>query len=277
MRSSGHLFRIAAAFRFLTIIPLPGGQDTAADAAKAEARAAVEREIGGSAAWYPLVGVFQGAAAVAVCEFTGRIFPVEIAAALALCAVVLTNGGFHLDGLSDTFDALASRKPRQRKLEIMKDSVAGPIGVTAVVLVLLIKYLALAYLFKTGHAWLSITAFAAGKWAVVPAAWRGESARKDGLGRVIIENTGGGEVFFGGALTVLAMALTAYVFGGGASGFFEIFYKMLAIMPAVYGISYLSVRFCRAKFGGLTGDAFGALIELTEAFVLVYFTSSAWI
>ena len=243
--------------------------------------AAFEKEIGASTAWYPLVGVFQGAAVFASCTFLGRIFPAEIAAALALCAVVLSNGGFHLDGLSDTFDALASRKPLQRKLEIMKDSAAGPIGVTAVALVLLVKYLALAYLFKAGYAWLSFTVFSVGKWAVVPAARHGESARKDGLGRVIIENTGAGEVILAGALTVSVMAATAYVFGGGASEFFNTFTltfaKMLAIMPAVYAFSYLSARFCRAKFGGLTGDTFGAIIELTEAFVLIYFTSGAWI
>jgi adenosylcobinamide-GDP ribazoletransferase len=252
-----------------------------------------EKAIGGSTAWYPLVGVFQGAVALASCQLLGRIFPPEIAAALALSAIVLSNGGFHLDGLSDTFDALASRKPRLRKLEIMKDSVAGPIGVTAVALVLLVKYLALAYLFKAGYAWLSFVVFSVGKCSVVPAAWHGESARKDGLGRVIIENTGVGEVILAGALTVSVMALTAYVFGGGANAplkmsapifppifprtFAWTFAKMLAIIPAAYAFSYLSARFCRAKFGGLTGDTFGALIELTEAFVLIYFTSVAWI
>jgi cobalamin synthase len=98
---------------------------------------------------------------------------------------------------------------------------------------------------------------------------------------VIIENTGAGEVILAGALTVSVMAATAYVFGGGASEFFNTFTltfaKMLAIMLAVYAFSYLSARFCRAKFGGLTGDTFGAIIELTEAFVLIYFTSGAWI
>ena len=35
---------------------------------------------------------------------------------------VLVTGGIHLDGYCDTVDALSSRQPREKKLEILKDS-----------------------------------------------------------------------------------------------------------------------------------------------------------
>lgn len=42
---------------------------------------------------------------------------------------VFVTGGIHLDGLLDTADALNSYQPRERKLEILKDSNAGAFAV----------------------------------------------------------------------------------------------------------------------------------------------------
>ena len=38
---------------------------------------------------------------------------------------ILITGGFHVDGFLDTCDALHSYQPRERKLEILKDSHIG--------------------------------------------------------------------------------------------------------------------------------------------------------
>lgn len=42
---------------------------------------------------------------------------------------VLISGGIHLDGFLDTVDALNSYQPRERKLEILKDSHAGAFAI----------------------------------------------------------------------------------------------------------------------------------------------------
>ena len=42
---------------------------------------------------------------------------------------VLVSGGIHLDGLLDTSDALNSYQPREKKLEILKDSNAGAFAI----------------------------------------------------------------------------------------------------------------------------------------------------
>ena len=48
-----------------------------------------------------------------------------ISAALPL----IITGGFHVDGFMDTMDALHSYQPRERKLEILKDSHIGAFSV----------------------------------------------------------------------------------------------------------------------------------------------------
>jgi cobalamin synthase len=45
----------------------------------------------------------------------------------------IVTAGLHLDGLSDTFDGVMSWRPRERKLEIMRDSRIGVMGALALV------------------------------------------------------------------------------------------------------------------------------------------------
>lgn len=42
---------------------------------------------------------------------------------------LLVTGGIHIDGFSDTMDALSSHAERQKKLEIMDDPHIGAFGV----------------------------------------------------------------------------------------------------------------------------------------------------
>jgi adenosylcobinamide-GDP ribazoletransferase len=66
-------------------------------------------------------------------------------AALLLTVWVLLSGGLHLDGLADSADAwLGGFGDRERTLTIMKDPRSGPIAVVVLVLVLLLKFCALA-------------------------------------------------------------------------------------------------------------------------------------
>ena len=65
---------------------------------------------------------------------------------LSTAATVLLTGGFHEDGLADVADGLGSGAPRERALDIMKDSRIGAFGAMALVLALLAKVALLALL-----------------------------------------------------------------------------------------------------------------------------------
>lgn len=56
---------------------------------------------------------------------TGDLCRVSITAAIPL----VITGGFHVDGFMDTMDAFHSYQPRERKLEILKDSHIGAFAV----------------------------------------------------------------------------------------------------------------------------------------------------
>src|SRR3990172_8659024 len=109
------------AFQFLTIIPVPlKGEIT-------------EQQIGRTTAFFPLVGAVQGLALFALVQILTLILPSGLVAAGLLFFLIIISGGLHIDGLSDTFDALAvTRGTQEKRISVMKDSSAGAIGVTAI-------------------------------------------------------------------------------------------------------------------------------------------------
>jgi adenosylcobinamide-GDP ribazoletransferase len=62
-----------------------------------------------------------------------------ISAALILTTLTLTSGAFHEDGLADTADGLFGGHSIERRLAIMKDSLIGSFGASALILAYLLR------------------------------------------------------------------------------------------------------------------------------------------
>ena len=124
---------LVTAFAFLTRIPMP--------------RVSIdEREQAASLKWYPFVGLVIGLALSALALVAQRWATLPGAAVLLLLWVALT-GALHLDGLADSADAwIGGMGDRERTLTIMKDPRSGPAAIVALMLVLLLKFSALASL-----------------------------------------------------------------------------------------------------------------------------------
>ena len=104
-----------------------------------------------SSVYFPLVGSVVGSFAAGILLLALVLLPsgslgALLAAALATAASVWLTGGFHEDGLADTADALGGYVPRDKALDIMKDSRIGSYGSLSLILVLGLKIFALAVL-----------------------------------------------------------------------------------------------------------------------------------
>lgn len=264
---------LVTAFQFLTIIPIKTKWDLS------------EKEISRASMFFPLVGAFQGIILVLVSFVCMKVFSFEITTALILIAYLLMTGGFHQDGLSDTFDAFAVKssgnlaKDREKRLQIMKDSTTGPIGVIAIVFSILLKYLLLKenLSFNTGPGKYLTLFFLPlfSKWAMVSVMYGAKKGRQDGLGRIFLEHTGITQLF----------TATFLLFLMGFAGFFAINSPLFSFSPLqghcfityfiaeiaiVWSVCLLLKYLFTARFGGLTGDSFGAIHEITEiVFLLV--------
>jgi adenosylcobinamide-GDP ribazoletransferase len=228
-----------------------------------------------SAALFPAVGAIQGAIAAGGAWLFLEGFGPAVAGALVLALLAATNGGFHLDGLADTFDGFAVRssgdpaRDRARRLAVMKESATGAIGVVAVVFAVLVKALLLGSVLAAAApaAALAVVALlpVLAKWSLLPALLAGAPARADGLGRSFIELCTPGTVAIG---TLTAVAL--FVAGGAAAGLRagELAAAAVLAFGALATFSLVFTRACRGAFGGITGDSLGAISELAEAMVL---------
>ncbi|MCY1208020.1 Adenosylcobinamide-GDP ribazoletransferase [compost metagenome] len=231
------------ALQFLTRLPvrLPGMPEP--------------RQIGRSLLCYPLVGVLIGALLLAgAWLLDGR--PVLLSSALLLALWAGLSGGLHLDGLADTADAwVGGYGDRERTLSIMKDPRSGPIAVVVLVLVLMLKFAALAALLQAGQ-WLPLLLAPWLARGMLPLLFLTTPyVRPGGLGQALAEHLPRRELplWLGGqAVVMLFLGWVAWI----------------VLVAALVIFAWLRGRFIQ-RLGGTTGDTAGALVEIVEVGVLV--------
>ncbi|WP_425492534.1 adenosylcobinamide-GDP ribazoletransferase [Dyella jiangningensis] len=230
---------LLAAIGFLTRLPVPAG---VFDGVSTRTQLA----------WYPVVGWLIGALLWAF-GWVLAAAPPLLASALLLLAWVALTGALHLDGLADSADAwVGGLGDRERTLAIMKDPRSGPMGVAAVVLVLLLKFAALASLPHPGVAlWLTPLL---GRAVLTAAFVSTPYVRSGGLGSALVAAPRSA------SLAGLALALALCLIGGRPG--------LWALLAATLVFAFWRLA-CLRRLGGMTGDTCGALTELTEAAVLV--------
>jgi len=206
--------------------------------------------------WYPAVGLLLGAALVLLQRLLGEA-PAALQAALLLALWVSASGALHLDGLADTADAwVGGLGDRERTLAIMKDPRSGPMAVVALVLLLLLKFVALLALVERGEASGLLLAPLLGRTALLALFFSTPYVRPNGLGRGLAEH-----LPRPAARTVLLAVALACPLLFGAAGV-----RALAVAVPLF----LYLRHClRTRLGGTTGDTAGALLEVLECAVLV--------
>jgi adenosylcobinamide-GDP ribazoletransferase len=216
----------------------------------------------------PVVGLVVGCCAAAaglLLLLLGAAAPLAAVATVAVPAVL--TRGLHLDGLADTADGLGSGKPAEEALRIMKRSDIGPFGVVTLLLTVLAQVAALAQAY--GDSWTrgalaAVVSATAARLALTAAARGGvPAARPEGLGAAVA-----GVVPRGGAVVAGALVLAAAGAQGASFGVYGILRGALAVVVSAV-VAELLLRHCVRRFGGVTGDVFGALAETAATTALV--------
>lgn len=237
--------QLAAAFRFLTIVPFRG----------------VPVAVGTSALFFPLVGLALGAALMLLDRAMAPLVPLAVRDLLLIAVLAVATGGLHLDGLADSIDGLFAGD-RDRALAIMRDGAVGAFGAAALVLVLALKLRSLDALPDATRAAALLHAPMLARWSMVVLAFGSHPARGEGLGYAMVTSVKFREF---GIATVGALWLM--LAGTAARGLVAI----LVVATVTIGCRILA----HARLGGITGDLLGAICELNEALVLAVFTLGA--
>ncbi|MDN5572176.1 MAG: adenosylcobinamide-GDP ribazoletransferase [Propionibacteriaceae bacterium] len=190
-----------------------------------------------------------------------------LAAVLGLAVLAGLTGAMHLDGVADTADALGSRTPPAEALVIMRQSDIGPMGVAALVLVLLVDVAALASprLDAAGLVAALAVAPMVGRVAALLGTTRWFAPAHDGGFGALFARVTSPVAFGVTAAAVLGAAFCLGLLTGGVRG------GVALVVGSVvgWGIAAGWVRHLLRRLGGLTGDTFGSLIEITQAALLI--------
>jgi adenosylcobinamide-GDP ribazoletransferase len=231
-----------AALRFLTVIPVPA---PVVDGPKT---------IGRSMAFFPLVGLLLGIILAGLHYLLRLALPAQVTSALLVLALAVLTGGHHLDGLIDTFDATVSGRTRPQRLAIMSDARVGSFGITALCLALLLKYSALIEVGET--AMLAIFP-AVSRWTLCSAILIFPAAKDHGAGFAVKQSANR----IGLALATVITVLIVIVCAGLMRGSIILITALVIVCCAGLAMKRL--------FGGLTGDSYGALVEIGEVITLL--------
>ncbi|HBE76853.1 MAG TPA: adenosylcobinamide-GDP ribazoletransferase [Firmicutes bacterium] len=212
-------------------------------------------DLGRSLAYAPLIGLLLGGILAGSLYLLRLLFPAMISS-LFLCMIyVFLTGGLHLDGLGDTADGLFSHRPKERILEIMKDSRVGTNAVLAIILIVL-GYVFLFMEIPTKALGLIVLMPVIGRMALPLGAGLEKYARQNGLGLHFINFCGLKEILIGIAITSILFILILGI-------------KGLLIVFLVGILISLIIKFFAAKIDGITGDILGAVCELAQLLYLI--------
>ncbi len=219
----------------------------------------------GKTVWaWPIVGGLIGLIIGVCAEILNSLAtPPEISSLIILSLLILITGGFHEDGLADTFDGIWGGNTPEKRLEIMNDSRVGAFGVLALVISILFRWVLLKFLFESGFLVAPlIVVCVISRAAVVPFMIILPSAKNKGLSSDI------GQIPLWSVGICALISLVPIYFFLGPIGFIPVTIGLLITYPVYF--------YAKRLLQGQTGDILGTIQQFTEIgtmlAMVLYFT-----
>lgn len=206
--------------------------------------------------YFPLVGLLLGLILAGANKglYFLNLEQYAVNVVLVVLLIILT-GGLHLDGLADTFDALAANRDKIGKLEVMRDSRIGTMGVTSLISVMLLKIFFLSEASSSIKFPALLSMCALSRWTQVFCIHRFSYARDNGKAKVFFSAMNNKIFLAAGLITLLLSIMLLWLNG-------------IYLFLAATIFAFLLGKFFSSQFSGLTGDTLGAINEISEVFIL---------
>ena len=209
-----------------------------------------------AARYFPLIGLLVGAVAAGTYWLALQVWTPAIAVLLSMAATLLLTGAFHEDGLADSMDAFGGGYTREDTLRIMHDSRIGTFGAIALVVVLALKWQALAALPPTLAIGTMVAAHGASRLFAIAYLRTLPYVRPEGKAKPVARD------LHGAALAVATVCGCAPLFG--------LPWPLALAIPLVLLPLWLWLgAYFRRRLSGYTGDCLGMAQQLAELTILL--------
>jgi len=198
--------------------------------------------------FYPLVGLILGGILYGVSIVLGPYIPSTHLHVLLFALWVILTGALHLDGLSDTVDALFVSK--ERTVEVMKDPHIGAMGMTFTGVFLIVKA---SVLIAIDALWALPLILMLARFNTVLAIYFFAYIRENGMSTLAKQE------FTKGQLTVSSLIVIAISLLLPAG--------LLLLVISLLSLLFFKLWFTK-RFGGFSGDLYGFMIEGSELILL---------
>ncbi len=198
--------------------------------------------------------------------FSGR-FPVMnftlIEAVFALVIIGLLTRFMHFDALADMADAWWGGYTKKDRLRIMSDTKIGSFGVSALILyALMFVVLASTFLGTTRLFWL-VPIMVIARISTFVAGWLSHPAKPGGLGRSNFHEPGVDEIVVVAFTLIISCMIGFY--------YTPLTVHLLPVLILGFASACAIPMLCAKRFGGMTGDVFGASLVLSELVIMALF------
>lgn len=234
---------IAAAFQFLTILPVPVKT--------------TQKNLEKSILWFPLVGAIIGLITGYGYWLLNYIFAGNVSSVLTILIYIVLTRALHLDGFIDTIDGFFSHKNKRDKdliLKIMKDPTVGSFGVLSVIIWSLLLFSVIPHLEPKDH--VMIHTYTRMAILVIPLLF--SYSRESGTGKFFADSVN--KKTFGAAIAVTLVIIAVTYFINGMDSVTVALVRGALLLVALL-ISGLIGIWSKRKINGITGDILGFTIE----------------
>jgi adenosylcobinamide-GDP ribazoletransferase len=239
----------------LTVFPV--GRVPAADRSEGQLAMALA-PVAGIAIWLPV-----GLISVLMRKWLSYDFGFYVPAVTCVAGIAVLTRGLHLDGLADVGDALASYRSPAAAREVMRRGDVGPLGVAAMVLVLLLQTALLEICIARHHGTVALlVALLAGRLAMTVSCLRGTVVAPDStMGALVVGTVSRWTASLCTVLVMAVGALGAQLDHDTSDRGFETLQAVCAPL-VVLAVLWPLRRHLVRRLGGINGDALGAQCEL---------------
>ncbi|MDZ4993242.1 adenosylcobinamide-GDP ribazoletransferase [Clostridium perfringens] len=205
---------------------------------------------------YPLIGLIIGCLWYLSFFILNKLnVPMMLMGAIILSVPYLLTGFLHLDGFMDVSDALLSRRDKEEKLRILKDSRVGAFSVISVLLLIIVEFAGLFTILDKNIdmrilIFIPIASRAINGYFIVSKEMIGESS----LGKFFKNGTGKIDEIILIGIYIIVSILTFFILG----------INYLIAMAGMGVVSLILLSKVKRELGGINGDVAGYILVIME-------------